>query len=237
MTAPQGFDADAPPKFYGRRKGHPLRARAEMLVADLLPAVAVAGPPTDGLDPAALFAGAVDEVWLEIGFGKGEHLAEQAKANPRAGIIGAEPFLNGVAGLLDEIDSRNLGNVRIFAEDVRRLLPTLPDASIGRVFLLFPDPWPKKRHHKRRFIQPDNLDELARVLKDGAEFRFATDHMGYAGWGLRHMMNHAAFEWLAERPADWRNQPVDWHPTRYETKALEDGKSCAYLRFRRRHRP
>lgn len=235
MTAPVSIARETP-KFYGRRKGHPLRARSERLVADLLPAVAVPDLAGRSLDPAALFPRPPAAVWMEIGFGKGEHLAAQAAAHPDVGFIGCEPFLNGVAGLLAEIEDHGLENVRIFSDDVRHLLPALPDASLDRLFLLFPDPWPKARHHKRRFIQHDNLDELARILKDGAEFRFATDHMGYCRWALAHLMDHPAFEWLAEGPADWRTRPADAAETRYERKALSQGKRCAYLRFCRRPR-
>lgn len=228
---------DVHPKFYGRRKGHPLRARAGQLVDDLLPRVEIQGPGADAapgsLDPAGLFDVSPREIWLEIGFGKGEHLAGQAASNPDVGVIGCEPFINGVAGLLMEIEDRDLRNVRIYADDARHLLKALPDQSIDRLFLLFADPWPKTRHHKRRFVQQDNLDELARVLKPGAEFRFATDHMGYCRWALAHVMNHPAFEWLAEGPEDWRVRPDDWQETRYEHKALGQGKRCVYLRFRR----
>ena len=227
----------AHPRFYGRRKGHPLRARAEQLVEDLLPHVAIPDPGSDAapgsLDPAGLFGFVPREVWLEIGFGKGEHLAGQAASNPDTGVIGCEPFINGVAGLLAEIEDRDLRNVRIYADDARHLLKALPEHSIDRLFLLFADPWPKTRHHKRRFVQQDNLDELARVLKPGAEFRFATDHMGYCRWALAHVMNHPCFEWLAENPEDWRVRPDDWQETRYEHKALGQGKRCVYLRFRR----
>lgn len=240
MTTPaSNRDDDTPPvKFYGRRKGHPLRARAEQLVRDLLPRLAVPDPGTDpvpgDIDPGSLFGTPPTQVWLEIGFGKGEHLAGQAAANPDVGIIGCEPFINGVAGLLVEVEDHGLANVRIHADDARPLLSALPDASIDRLFLLFADPWPKTRHHKRRFVQRENLDVLARVLKPGAEFRFATDHMGYCRWALAHVMDHPAFEWLAEGPGDWRARPDDWRETRYEKKALARGKRCVYLRFRRR---
>jgi tRNA (guanine-N7-)-methyltransferase len=176
------------------------------------------------------------EIWLEVGFGRGEHLAWQAEHNPGVGIIGCEPFINGVAGLLQKVDEDNLTNVRILHEDARLLLEALPDASISRFFLLFPDPWPKTRHHKRRFISPQNLAQLARVLKDGAEFRFGTDHMDYCRWALAHLMDHPDFEWTAEGPGDWRERPADWPPTRYESKAAAKGLKSAYLTFRRRAR-
>ncbi len=236
MTFSVVSESEREPKFYGRRKGHPLRARAERLVAELLPRVAVPDPAPGGLDIATLFSPDCPDLWMEIGFGKGEHLAAQAAAHPEVGFIGCEPFINGVAGALAEIEDRGLGNVRLFADDVRYLLPALPDVSIGRLFLLFPDPWPKTRHHKRRFINLENLDALARILKDGAQFRFATDHMGYCRWALARLMAHPAFEWLAEGPDDWRARPADAAPTRYEQKARREGKACVYLTFRRRPR-
>lgn len=221
-------------QFYGRRRGHPLRSRAADLVGNLLPRIAVPhAAPGARLAIGEIFADPARPLWIEIGFGRGEHLAAQAAANPDVNFIGCEPFINGVAGLLGHLEDRDLTNVRIFADDARYFLPALPDAAVDRLFLLFPDPWPKKRHNKRRFISDENLDEIARILVDGGEFRFATDHMDYCRWGLAHVMRHAAFEWLAEAPADWRDRPLDWVETRYERKALARGESCAYLRFRR----
>jgi tRNA (guanine-N7-)-methyltransferase len=206
-------------------------------VDELLPRIAVKLPPDDSaLDPLALFPEDIKEVWLEVGFGRGEHLASQAKHNPDIGMIGCEPFINGVAGLLQKVDEEGLKNVRILHDDARLLLKALPDASISRFFLLFPDPWPKTRHHKRRFVSPENLGHLARVLKDDAEFRFGTDHMDYCRWTLVHLLAHPGFEWTAEGPDDWRVRPADWPPTRYESKALNKGLRSAYLTFRRRPR-
>lgn len=236
-TAP--VDADDPSdlpehQFYGRRRGHPLRSRAAFLVEEMLPKVAVPGVVAgQRLAIGDVFPNPERPLWVEIGFGRGEHLAAQAAANPEVNFIGCEPFINGVAGLLAHMEDGDLTNVRVFAEDARYLLPSLPDAAVDRLFLLFPDPWPKKRHNKRRFISDENLDEIARVLVDGGEFRFATDHMDYCRWGLAHVMRHGAFEWLAESPADWRDRPADWVETRYERKALARGERCAYLRFRR----
>jgi tRNA (guanine-N7-)-methyltransferase len=189
--------------------------------------------PEDGaLDPADLFPDAKD-IWLEIGFGGGEHLAWQAQHHPDVGLIGAEPFINGTAKLLSKIDDEAIANIRILPGDARPMLEKLPEASIGRAFLLFPDPWPKSRHHKRRFVQTWVLDELARVLKDGAEFRVASDIAGYVAWTLERVMPHPAFEWTAERPSDWRQRPGDWPQTRYEAKAIKAGRRPAYLTFRR----
>lgn len=224
--------------FYGRRKGHPLRILSQRLVDELLPQIRVKLDPAGDqkIDPLAMFAKGTKEVWLEVGFGRGEHLAWQALNHPDVGIIGCEPFINGVAGLLQKVDEGELSNVRILNDDARLLLKALPDASISRFFLLFPDPWPKTRHNKRRFVNPENLEQLARVLKDGAEFRFGTDHMGYCRWALAHLMAHPDFEWTAEGPQDWRVRPADWPPTRYETKAAEKGLKSAYLTFRRKNR-
>jgi len=224
-------------QFYGRRQGHKLRKSGKALVAGRLGALAVPLPaePAATVDPAGLFPFPVRAVWLEIGFGAGEHLAAQAAANPDIGLIGCEPFLNGVAGLLRQIDDRGLRNIRVHADDARDLLDRLPDASLGRVFILFPDPWPKTRHHRRRIVSTETLDCLARVMADGAELRLATDHTGYGQWMLAHLIRHPAFAWMAERAGDWRRRGGDWPATRYERKAVERGEQCLYLRFRRRH--
>ena len=171
----------------------------------------------------------IDEVWLEIGFGAGEHLLWQAQHRPDVGLIGAEPYEGGVAKLLSKLEANPVANIRVHEGDARDLVEALPDASLGRVFILFPDPWPKTRHHKRRLIQAGTLDELARVMKPGAELRFATDDAGYLDWTLERMAAHPAFAWTAERSADWRTRPADWPPTRYEAKALHG--PAAYLRF------
>ena len=174
--------------------------------------------------------------WLEIGFGGGEHLAAQAKAHPAVGFIGCEPFVNGVARLLANIEQENLSNIRLFSDDARPLMDCIEDSKISRAFLLFPDPWPKKRHAGRRFINPENLDTLSRILCDGAEVRVASDEMGYIRWTLKHFRGHPDFEWMAEGAKDWRERPKDWPPTRYESKALAVGRPCIYLQFRRRER-
>ncbi len=158
--------------------------------------------------------------WLEIGFGGGEHLAHQAALHPEIGIIGCEPYINGIAGLLKHIDDHKLHNIRIYSEDARLLMERLPDASLERVFILYPDPWPKARHHKRRLISTEFLNALARVMKPGAELRLATDHADYCAWMLEHLLSHSAFEWTAKICDDWLNPPPDWISTRYEQKAL-----------------
>jgi tRNA (guanine-N7-)-methyltransferase len=221
-------------RIYGRRRGRPLRAGRERLAAELLPRLAIALPEQGLLDPVRLFDGPPAAIWLEIGFGGGEHLAAQAEAHPDIGFIGCEVFENGVARLLAEIARRELRNIRIFADDARLLLDRLPAASLQRVFILFPDPWPKQRHHKRRLVGKPTLDRLAQLLTPGGELRLATDHPDYLAWMLEHATRHPQFTWAARRPADWRERPPDWPPTRYETKARESGRTPAFLRFVRR---
>lgn len=190
--------------------------------------------PGDVLEPPSLFAGPVSDVWLEIGFGAGEHLLAQARRHPDVGFIGCEPYFNGVAALLPAIAEERLQSIRIFPDDARRLLPALAPASLGRVFVLFPDPWPKARHHERRLIGPPTIRDLARALRPGGELRLASDHPGYIRWMLEHLTREPSpFLWLARRPADWRTRPEDGHVTRYEEKALQRGAACAYLRFMR----
>ena len=220
--------------FYGRRRGRPLRRNRQALVDRLLPRLSI-DPDRMPDDPRTLFEAPVDEVWLEIGFGGGEHLVQQAVLHERVGFIGCEPYLNGVAGLFSELEKPGApaDRVRVFADDARLLLDALPDASIGRVFLLFPDPWPKSRHHRRRFVAPAQLDALARVMRRGAELRIATDHVGYLRWILFQLLRHEGFRWCARGPGDWRRRPEDWPATRYEEKARSQGVASTYLRFER----
>lgn len=260
-------------QLYGRRKGPKLSALQERLLEALLPRLALDLEP--GRDPRRYFSSSVDDVWLEIGFGAGEHLLWQAARNPSVGLIGAEPYISGVAKLLSKIVSPSvaradaratlppqaeeesstaqgsfssavyggsageaggggspLPNIRIYSDDARNIIAALPDASIGRVFILFPDPWPKTRHHKRRLIQTAMLDDLARVMRAGAELRFASDDADYLNWTLERVMTHRAFEWTATRAQDWQTRPNDWPQTRYEAKALHGVP--AFLRVRRR---
>lgn len=222
--------------LYGRRRGKKLRDGQQSLLATLLPRLTVVVPPEpQKIDLAGLFGGTLpaDGVWLEIGFGAGEHLVWQAREHPKVGLIGCEPYINGVAKCLAHIEREGVGNIRLFTDDAMLVMKALPNASLSRAFVLFPDPWPKSRHHKRRFVQRANLDVLARLLKPGAELRLATDDPSYLPWMIEHACTHAAFDWLAERPADWRGRPVDWPPTRYEQKMLA-GHQPAFLRFRRR---
>ena len=223
---------------YGRRHGHRLRAGRARLLAERLPGLSIEAPATGEppLDPVTLFAPEIRAVWLEIGFGAGEHLAAQAAAHPETGIIGCEPFVNGVAALLSQIDDQGLTNVRIYPDDTMGLIGGLAEASLARSFILFPDPWPKRRHHKRRLVQGPLLDTLARLLIDGAELRLATDHPGYARWMVDRSRRHPAFAWTARRADDWRVRPNDWPETRYEAKARAAGRNVMFLTFRRQPR-
>jgi tRNA (guanine-N7-)-methyltransferase len=220
-------------RHFGRRKGPALSAHQAGLFETLLPRLRLALEA--GADPLRYFSGGISEVWLEVGFGGGEHLLWQGEANPRVGLIGAEPYVSGVAKLLSKLaTTESISNIRLYTEDATDIIGSLPDASLSRVFVLFPDPWPKTRHHKRRFIQMAMLDRLARVMKQGAELRFATDDNGYLVWTLERLSAHSAFEWLATNTSDWRARPPDWPETRYEAKAIRAGSTCTYLRFARR---
>ena len=219
--------------FFGRRKGHPLRARQVELFGSLLPRLALdlGEPPPENL--ASLFPVPVDDVRLEIGFGGAEHLIAQAQANPRTGFIGCEPFVNGMAKALVAIDEHKLGNIRLHHGDAVELIAWLPANSIARVDLLYPDPWPKRRHWKRRFVSDENVAALARILKPGGEFRFATDWANYAEWTLLRLTRSRDFTWAAERADDWRRPWPGFGGTRYEGKAVREGRAPAYLIFRR----
>lgn len=222
--------------FYGRIKGKTLKASQETYLDEDLEALSPGpvdwdvNPDRAPLDMAAMFDG--KPVWLEVGFGGGEHMVHQAETHRDVGIIGCEPFINGVAMLLGKIRRAEIDNVRVHPGDARDLFDVLPDQSIDRAFLLYPDPWPKKRHHRRRFVTPEHLEPLARALKPGAIFRVATDIPDYVRQTLEQVPRHG-FEWLAERPADWREPWDDWISTRYEQKALREGRTPHYLTFRR----
>ena len=223
--------------FYGRFKGKTLRdSQYQLLDQDLdkLSPGAVGwdeNPDRIPLDLPALFGGR--DLWLEIGFGAGEHMVHQAAANPQVGIIGCEPFLNGVAMALAKIRKAGVDNIRIHPGDARHLFDVLPPASVSRAFLLYPDPWPKKRHHRRRFVTPEHLEPLARTLKPGAIFRVATDIPDYVRQTLEEVPR-AGFDGRAEGPDDWRKPWSDWISTRYEQKALREGRTPHYLTFRKR---
>jgi len=217
--------------FFGRRKGHALKPRQAALFDTLLPRVAIdlAVPISD---LRRLFPG-VEEVRLEIGFGGAEHLIAQAVASPHIGFIGCDAFVNGIAKALVAIDARNLDNVRLHFGDASELIDWLPPAAIARIDLLYPDPWPKRRHWKRRFIQDEALKRLARILKTGGELRFATDIADYASYALARILRSPDFVWTAERAEDWRKPWSDFAGTRYETKARRQGRVPAYFAFRK----
>lgn len=222
-----------PGRLHGRRKGKKLSARRTDLMARVFPAlrIDIEGPPPDRA--ADLFPLPVNMLCLEIGFGGGEHLVSEAAAAPATGFIGVEPFINGLAKAVAAIVDRGLRNIRLFDGDATRLLDWLPAASLARIDLLYPDPWPKKRHWKRRFVQPDNLDRVARALRPGGEFRFVSDIPGYVEWTLTQMLGRDDFLWTAARADDWRKPWAGWPGTRYEAKALKAGRTPAYLIFRR----
>lgn len=218
--------------LYGRRQDKSLRARPAQLMETLLPKVGVADPVTTPVDVAKDFPGA-RELWFEIGFGGGEHLAWQAAQNPEVGFYGAEPFVNGVAKLLTKMDDNELSNIRVLFGDARPLLEAFPDGALSKIFVLHPDPWPKKRHFKRRMISPWFFKEAARALRPGGELRVASDIADYIRWTLMHARGAPGFAWTAERVADWTERPADWPETRYEAKAKREGREPAYLVFRR----
>lgn len=227
---PHGCDQDL--RSFGRRRGRKLSDRQSHLMGNVLPQVSlVLERPCQST--TNLFPIKVEEVWLEVGFGGGEHLIAQARRNPAVGIIGCEPFVDGVVKVLDAIDSLQLRNILIHADDVRPLLRWLPQDSIDRAFVLFPDPWPKRRHVKRRLVGPAFLDLLARVMRPGAELRAATDIADYARTILLAHAKSRHFDWLAASAGDWRLPPPDWVETRYQQKAISEGRRTTYLLFKR----
>jgi len=222
--------------FYGRFKGKGLRKSQEVYLDEDLAKLSPGAvdwdvnPDRNNIDLEGLFGG--KDVWLEVGFGGGEHMVHQAVNNPDVGFIGCEPYINGVAMLLGKIRDAEAENIKVHPGDARDMFDVLPDQSISKAFLLYPDPWPKKRHHRRRFVTQEHLEPLAKVLKPGAIFRVATDIEDYVRQTLEEVPK-AGFEWLAERPDDWRQPWEDWISTRYEQKALREGRTPHYLTFRR----
>jgi tRNA (guanine-N7-)-methyltransferase len=219
--------------FFGRRIGHPLRARQAELFSSLLPRLALDLSAPAPNDLASLFPTLVEDVRLEIGFGGAEHLIAQAQAHPRTGFIGCEPFVNGMAKALVAIDELRLANIRLHHGDAVELFAWLPPHSLTRVDLLYPDPWPKRRHWKRRFVSDENVAALARVIASGGEFRFATDWANYAEWTLARLFRTRDFIWTSERADDWRKPWLGYSQTRYEAKAVREGRAPTYLIFRR----
>lgn len=218
-------------RSFGRRRGRKLSARQASLLSDLLPRVAVDLAEPAPQDLTRLFPPGTSAVWLEIGFGGAEHLVWQARATPDVGLIGCEPFEEGLVKALSAIETDGIGNLRLWGDDVRPLLRWLPDSSLARVFMLFPDPWPKARHQKRRLFSAQLLRELQRVMAPGAELRLATDIGDYARTALLALAEVPAFRWTAKGPADWRVRPDDWPETRYEAKAVREGRRRYYFRF------
>jgi tRNA (guanine-N7-)-methyltransferase len=230
-------EADAAPDLkrralYGRSKGKTLRSYHAQLVKDFLPKLELEGVSL--AEPARPFPFAPREFHLEIGFGGGEHLAQRARETPDIAFLGCEPFINGVAKLLAAIDGEGLANIRIRAGDAREVLEALPPASLNRIYVLYPDPWPKRRQAKRRFISEETIAAFARVLKAGGDVRFATDIDDYAGWTLLRFLAAEHFEWRAAKADDWRLPWTGWTSTRYELKARAEGRPSAYLTFTRR---
>ncbi|MBQ8870621.1 MAG: tRNA (guanosine(46)-N7)-methyltransferase TrmB [Alphaproteobacteria bacterium] len=234
------------PKFFGRRKGRIIRKTKSTLLESFLPAIKI--DENTVFDKETMFGKPVKKINLEIGFGDGVHLASQALNYPDIGFIGIEVFKNGVANLLTLItgikDGKDLpdeikllenreDNIRVFDDDARLLFDKIPDGFVDRVFLLFPDPWPKKRHASRRFVNPDNLKALSRIIKKGGILRIATDHKVYKSWTLRTMHNCPDFKWTAKTSADWRNEPSDWVKTKYQQKAIREGRKPVFFEYER----
>ncbi len=233
------------PKFYGRRQGRKIRKAKTGLLEAFLPQIQINSNTV--FKKESLFGCPVNKIYLEIGFGNGEHLAGQALKNPDIGFIGAEVFKNGVANLLTlitgikekkdlpetgiKLEKNRVDNIRIFSDDVRILFSQIPDSFIDKIFVLFPDPWPKKRHENRRFINHENLKEIARILKKGGILRVATDHKVYKSWTLHQLHDCPFFTWTATCGNDWKRPPSDWIETKYQRKALQEGRRPVFLDF------
>ncbi len=229
MPAVDGREGPTPASaVYGRSRGKALRAGQKHLLAEALPLFSIA--PEDLAD-GQVFIRTPREVWLEIGFGAGEHLVEQAKANPDVAFVGCEPFLNGIVAALAGLKREDISNVRLRHGDAQAVIEAVPDAFFSRVFVLYPDPWPKRRHHKRRLIAGGVIEALARVMREGAELRFATDIDDYAGWTLARFLASPHFRWAAAEADDWRRPWLGWRPTRYEAKARFENRRSVYLTF------
>jgi tRNA (guanine-N7-)-methyltransferase len=231
--ASSGDDDHPRGSFFGRRKGHKLRAHQTDLIAHLLPHLAVDITRSRPSDLGCLFDSPVEAVRLEIGFGGGEHLIAEARAHPHLGFIGCEPYVNGMAKILAQIEAHGIGNIRLFAGDAAEFLAWAPRHSLARIDLIHPDPWPKRRHWKRRFVQDATIAAMAQVIKPGGEFRFVCDIDDYVAWTLAHLLRAPDFAWTAARADDWRLPWPDYTMTRYGRKAEREGRRAAYLRFRR----
>ena len=238
--------SNSEPHFFGRRQGRKIRKAKTSLLDRFLPQLEIT--PDTVFDKETLFGTKVKSICLEIGFGNGEHIAGQALNNPETGFIGAEVFKNGVANLLtiitgikqaDQVPENisllpeRVDNIRIYADYIRLLFARLPDNFLDKIFLLFPDPWPKKRHAERRFVNPDNLKEIARILKPKGLFRIATDHQIYKTWVLRQMQKNPNFRWTAQNGNDWKHPPLDWIETKYQRKAIREGRRPVFFDYQR----
>ncbi|MEM6411176.1 MAG: tRNA (guanosine(46)-N7)-methyltransferase TrmB [Pseudomonadota bacterium] len=216
------MDKHPPLRTFGRTGGRALSSRQQRMIDEQLPGLSIPIPDDGFLFPETLFAPEVEGIWLEVGFGGGEHLTGQALRHPKTGFIGCEPFIEGMAKCLGQIEDTDLQNVRLLMDDVRPLITSLAPESVDRILILFPDPWPKKRQQKRRLVQTDFLDQLGRIIKPGGQVRFATDVMSYANEALLRFIRHPSFRWLAAHPDDWRMPPDDHITTRYQQKLLGD---------------
>jgi tRNA (guanine-N7-)-methyltransferase len=227
------YEDDGKPKFYGRRKGKSLKTGRQASYDEIMSWARVTLPEGDApVDPRSFFDFPVTAVWLEIGFGNGEQLVHQALNIPTIGMIGCEPFMNGVSALCRDIKAHGIKNIRIWQDDARLLMPRLKDKTFSRCFVLNSDPWPKTRHHKRRFIQTETLDELHRLLAKGSELRLSSDDPGLNMWQLEKPYFHGGYEWLAKSAADWRNRPEDMLGTRYQNKGAKQGRATMFLNFK-----
>lgn len=218
--------------LFGRRVGRPLKKGRREALEELRPVFEIPVPETE-TDPKTWFGATCRECWLEIGSGNGEHAVWQAERNPHAGVIAVEPFVNGASNTLALVRESGVRNLRVHMDDARPLMAMLQAQSLSKVFILFPDPWPKRRHWRRRIVNGVLLRELARLMPAGAELRIATDHPGYLVWILRQMQNSEEFRWTAASSADWTKPPPDWRETRFEEKGQQAGRPATYLRYER----
>jgi len=211
------------PRLYGRAKGRPLRSNQQALMDELYPKIMIPEAPMSLVGDK--------ELWLELGFGGGEHLIYQAQHNPDVSVWGAEPFLNGVAKVVSAVEEHGLDNIRVFQGDGRFVMDGIADETLSRLFVLFPDPWPKTRHNKRRLITEEFLENAHRIIKPGGKFRFASDIIDYVDWTLNRLTLHGGFQWTPKSHREWRVRPKDWPQTRYEEKAFREGRPCHYFEF------
>ena len=236
MSQPKAPHAPEFLSSFGRRIGRRLKPQKQQLIDELLPRLQVAAPKdaVTKLVPAHLFPESqAAPIWLEIGFGGGEHLASLAQTHPSVNFIGAEPYYNGVASLLEKIEQEAITNIRVVADDIRPVMKALPDGTLERIYLLFPDPWPKPRHFKRRIVSQEFLAEVERLLPVGGILQLATDHYDYSVWMFEQVLQRTALRWTAGTHDDWHEPPKDWQVTRYETKTRAEGRKPVYLRFER----